>query len=181
MPLISPIDPAATSGRTRELLDGLQKALGMTPNMMKTMARSPAVLDAYMSFNRALSNGALAARLREQIAVAVADSNGCDYCLSAHTFLGQAAGLSVDELTAARNAGASDRRAAAGLEFVRQIVRDRGHVSAHTVAAIREAGYSDAQIAELIAEVALNIFTNYFNVIAGTEIDFPVVSTARAA
>ncbi len=181
MTRINAIDPAAVSGRTKELLDGVQKALGMTPNMMKTMGRSPAVLEGYLSLNKALSNGALPARFREQIALAVAQLNQCDYSLSAHTALGKAAGLEAQELMAARQGVASDSKAEAGLKFAQEVVLQHGQISDEVLARVRRAGYSDVEIAEVIAHVALNIFTNYFNVIAQTEVDFPRVTASLAA
>jgi uncharacterized peroxidase-related enzyme len=172
---IRPIDPAAESGRTRELLDGVQKALGMTPNMMKTMAKSRAVLEGYLNFNRALSLGKLSPKFREQIALAVAQTNLCNYCLSAHTALGKAAGLQPDELTAARRGASEDSRTEEGLMFAEEVVRQHGQVADEAVARVRKAGYSDGEVAEIIAEVALNVFTNYFNLVALPEIDFPPV------
>jgi uncharacterized peroxidase-related enzyme len=181
MTRINAIEPEAAPERARELLQGVQKSLGMTPNMMKTMANSPAVLEGYLSFNKALSHGALNAGLREQIAVTVAEANRCEYCLSAHTALGKAAGLSAEELDSARAASAPDPRTQAALRFAQEIVRERGHISDDSLARARQAGYTDAEIAEIIAHVALNILTNYINVIARTEVDFPKVTVGRAA
>ena len=181
MTRISAIDPASAAGRTRELLEGVHKALGMTPNMMKTMARSPAVLEGYLALNSALARGALGPGFREQLALTVAQANGCDYCLSAHTALGQAAGLGAEELSAARRGTAPDLKAEAGLKFAQEVVRHRGQIPDESLARVRRAGYNDAEIAEIIAHVALNIFTNYFNVVAQTEVDFPRVTAAQAA
>lgn len=179
MSRIHPLDPATASGRAKELLDGVHKALGLTPNMMKTMAHSPAVLEGYLTWNKALSHGVLGARLHEQIALAVAQANACDYCLSAHTALGKAAGLGAEELSAARRGSAPDRKAEAGLHFAQEVVRQRGQISDETLAQVRQAGYSDGEIAELIAHVALNVFTNYFNLVAQTEVDFPQVRATQ--
>jgi uncharacterized peroxidase-related enzyme len=181
MARITAIEPASAPGRTRELLDGVQKALGMTPNMMKTMARSPALLEGYLSFSKALSHGALAPRFREQIALAVAQANACEYCLSAHTALGEAAGLGAGDLSSARNAMGADPKSDAGLKFAQEIVSRRGQVSDEALAQVKRAGYSDEEIAEVIAHVALNILTNYFNLVAQTDVDFPRVTPAIAA
>ena len=180
MSRIAPLDPAA-AGRARALLDGVQAVLGMTPNMMRTMAQSPAVLDGYLSLSRALARGGLEPKLHEQIAITVAQANACDYCLSAHTALGLAAGLGPEELAAAREGAAPDPKAEAGLHFAREVVRQRGLIPDEALARIREAGYSDGEIGEVIAHVALNIFTNYFNGVAQPEVDFPRVSAAPAA
>jgi uncharacterized peroxidase-related enzyme len=179
MTRIKTVDPGAAGKRTAELLASVQKALGMTPNMMKTMAHSTVVLDGYLSFSGSLGRGALDAKFREQIALAVAEANGCDYCLSAHTAIGNIVGLGAGELAAARQATGADAHASAGLKFAQEIVRRRGQVSDDSLAEVRRAGYSDGEIAEIVANVALNVFTNYFNAVAGTEVDFPRV-TAKA-
>ncbi|MCC6863003.1 MAG: carboxymuconolactone decarboxylase family protein [Bryobacterales bacterium] len=181
MTRIQPIDPAAAPARTRELLEGVRKALGMTPNMMKTMARSPAVLEGYLALNRALSEGLLDPGFRERIALAVAEYNACGYCLSAHAVLGKAAGLTDAEVDAARRGAAAAGKVEAGLQFAQELVRRRGGVSDEALARVRGAGCSDAEIAEIVAHVALNVFTNYLNLVARTEVDFPVVVPARAA
>jgi uncharacterized peroxidase-related enzyme len=181
MTRIAPLDPSAAGGRVQQLLAGVHQALGMTPNMMKTMAHSPAVLEGYLSFSGALSRGALPAGFREQIALAVAEANACDYCLSAHTALGKAAGLAPEELSAARKGSAPDRKAETGLWFAQEMLRRRGQLPDEALARVRQAGYSDAEIAEIIAHVALNVFTNYFNIVSGTEVDFPRVTAVRAA
>jgi uncharacterized peroxidase-related enzyme len=180
MTRISPIDTAAASANARQLLDGVYKSLGMTPNMIRTMAHSAAVLEGYLAFSRALSRGALTPGFREQIALAVAQYNRCDYCLSAHTTLGKRTGLTEEELAAARSGQSGDPRLEAGLQFVKEVVRERGRISDDALARIRQVGYTDAEVAEVIAHIALNIFTNYFNLVANPEVDFPAV-TAEAA
>jgi uncharacterized peroxidase-related enzyme len=181
MTRINPIPPAEAPARAKELLDGVQQTLGVTPNMMKTMANSPAVLDGYLAFNNSLTRGALRAGFREQIALAVAQSNGCDYCLSAHTALGKAAGLSPEETSAARGASGLGGKTDAGLKFAQEIVAHRGRIPDESLAAVRQAGYSEAEISEIIGHVALNIFTNYFNLVAQTEVDFPKVAAAHTS
>jgi uncharacterized peroxidase-related enzyme len=174
------VDPAAATGQTKQIFEGLQKSLGTVPNLMRTLANSPAALNAYMSFNAALSEAALSPKLREQLAIAVANMNTCDYCLSAHNALGKLAGLSADELALAQNAEAADPKAGAALRFAAAVVRKRGVLGTADVKALRDAGFTDGEIAETVAVVAINIFTNYFNHIAGTEIDFPVVKSTSA-
>lgn len=173
---IQPIDPAQATGRAKQLLDGVQAKLGMTPNLMKTLANSTAALDAYLHFSGSLSAGTLDAGLRGEIAIAVAQANSCQYCLSAHTLLGSMAHLTPEQMTASRQFREADPKRQAALEFAQTVVVQRGQVSAAAVEAVRQAGYTDGEIAEIVGHVALNIFTNYFNNVAGTEIDFPVVS-----
>ncbi len=172
---ITPIDPAHADGKVRTMLDAVQKKLGITPNMMKTMAHAPAVLEGYLGFNGALASGKLRPSVREQIALEVAQANGCDYCLSAHTLLGKLAGLSPDAIASARRGEASDPGAAAALRFSRRVLEARGAVSDADIEEARRSGLGDAEIAEVVAHVALNVLTNFFNNVARTEIDFPVV------
>jgi len=182
MPRIAPVDPAAASGKAKDLLAGVEKALGTTPNLMRTLAHSPSALAGYLGFGAALRGGRLGAALGEQIAVAVAGANRCDYCASAHTALGAAAGVDQAELAANLAGRAGDPKVQAALDFARAVVRNRGFVADADLAAVRRAGYDDGEIVEIVAAVAHNIFTNYFNHVAETEVDFPLVETdARAA
>jgi uncharacterized peroxidase-related enzyme len=174
------IDLAAATGRTKELLDSVKQKFGMVPNITRLMANSPAALEGYLSFSGALADGTLGPRLREQIAIAVASANRCDYCLSAHTAAGRMVGLSQEELSAAQQGKAASDKEAAALQFATKIVRERGWVADKDVNGLRQAGFDDGQIIEVIATTVLNIFTNYFNHIAETQIDFPHVKTARA-
>lgn len=178
MQILNSIDPASTTGKTKQIFDGLQKSLGTVPNLLRVLANSPAALNAYVSFSGALAEGRLPAKTREQIAIAVANANSCDYCLSAHTALGKLAGLAADDLTRAQSADAQDAKIAAALRFAVKVVRERGKLPSSDVDALRSAGFTDGEVAEIVGAVALNIFTNYFNHIAGTEIDFPVVHSS---
>jgi uncharacterized peroxidase-related enzyme len=180
MTRIQPVHYESSTGKVKELLQAVNSKLGLTPNMMKTMAQSPAVLEAYLSFNDALGKGELSARLREQIALIAADINGCGYCASAHTVFGQMVGLGKEAIQAARQGHSSDAKTEAALRFARVVIVNRGEVSDADVQAVRDSGFSDAGISEIVANVALNIFTNYFNVIAGTDIDFPKVELGAA-
>jgi len=175
MPRISPIDPESTSGKSRQLLDDVQEEWGMTPNIVRTLANAPVALEGYLSFVDALSRGTLGPELREQIAVAVAEWNRCDYCLAAHCAIARTVGLSEDAISDARRGGSPDRKVEAALDFARQILAKRGWVDDDDVARLRDAGYTDREIVEIIANVAVSIFTNYFNHVAGTEVDFPRV------
>ena len=151
---------------------GVNAKLGFTPNMMRTMALSPAALEGYLALSAALARGLLPATLREQIAIAVAEANGCGYCLAAHSTVGKMVGLTNADVLASRRGTVTDLKAAAALEFARVAVAARGDVTDADLKRVREAGYGDAEVAEIVANVALNVFTNYFNLVAGTEIDF---------
>ena len=169
--------PAAS----QPLLQAVNKQLGVVPNLFRLVGNSPAALEGYLGLNGALARGALEAPTRERIALAVAEINGCDYCLSAHSYLGKnLAKLSDAEIAANRDGGSTDRKADAAVRFAVELVKARGHVSEADIRAVKQAGYTDAQVIEIVLHVALNTLTNYVNEMAKTEIDFPVV-TAKAA
>jgi uncharacterized peroxidase-related enzyme len=163
-----------TDPKTQELLGAVKKNLGMLPNMIATMAHSPAVLQAYLGFSKSLETGTLPASLRERISLAVGEADQCNYCLSAHTALAGKAGLAESDIIDARHGTASDDKVSAALAFARAIVEDRGHVNDDDLEEVRQAGYDDGEITEIVANVVLNIFTNYFNHVADPKIDFPV-------
>lgn len=169
------LDPTQATGKVRELLAQVQAQLGTVPNMMRTMANSPAVLEGYLSFSNALAGGVLSPQLREQIALAVAEINSCEYCLSAHTTIGKMVGLSDRDLNSGRLSFSDDPKIDVALKFARAIVVNQGQVTTDYFNRLHQAGYVDAEIVEIIANVILNIFTNYFNHIAETEVDFPKV------
>lgn len=181
MQRINRIEESSAPARTAELLAAVRKQMGGVPNLMATMAQSAAALGSYLSFNSTLAGGSLSPKLREQIALAVAGANGCDYCASAHTVLGGMAGLSAEELSDNLCGKSSDANAESALVFARRVVETRGNVTDTDIAVVRKAGYSDGEIVEIVANTVLNIFTNYFNQVARTEIDFPVVSTTDKA
>ena len=175
MTRLNAIDPQETTGKTKELLDGVKAKLGRVPNLMRTLANAPAALEGYLSFSGALGGGVLDARLRERIALAVADANSCEYCLSAHTDIGKMVGLDEDEILSSRKATSDDPRVNAALGFAHRIVVKRGEVDDSEVREVRAAGFSDGEITEIVANVALNTLTNYFNHVAQTVVDFPKV------
>ena len=142
MQRISAINPATAGGKAKQLLDGVQAKLGMTPQMMKTMAVAPATLEAYLNFGATLATGTLDAKFREQIALTVAQANSCAYCLAAHSALGKMVGLSAEDIRSSREAHAQDAKRNAGLRFAQALVIERGDVSDQTVAAVKAAGYS---------------------------------------
>lgn len=178
MPVLTPVDPETATGKTKKLLNAVQKRTGKIPNMVRLMANSPATLDAYLNLNVALLDAKLPKSIRDLVAVAVAQATGSDYTLSAVYALGLSGGLGADDLAAARGAEAKDPKAAAALRFAAKVVDKRGHLSAQEVDALRNAGFSDGEVAEIIAFVVLNIFRGYFNLIAAPEIDFPIERTS---
>ena len=179
MPRISPANPENATGKSKALFDAIKAKLGVVPNMMKTMAIDPAVLEAYLGFSGQLGHGELPPKIREQIALLSAQSTGCDYCLSAHTYLGKAAGLGPSDINAARRAESSDPRAAAALTLANRLLKTQGAITDADFRAARDAGLTDGQISEVIAHVALNLFTNYFNKAIQPDIDFPKVSPSQ--
>ena len=163
-------------------LAAVKKQLGVVPNMFRTIAHSPAALEGYLGLNGALAKGTLDAATRERVALAVAQFNGCNYCLAAHTYLGKnLAKLSESEIDANRRGRSSDAKADAAVVFAVKVVSMRGHLRDEDLSAVRAAGLTDAEIVEIIAHVALNTFTNYVNEVAGTTIDFPAAAALNAA
>jgi len=169
--------PAAS----QPLLDAVEQKLGVAPNLFRLIGTSPAALEGFLGLNSALGR-ALDLKTRERIALAVAQANGCDYCLSAHTYLGlNLAKLTAEEVALNRRGGSGDVKADAAVAFAIKVMRERGNVTDGDIAAVRAAGYSDAGIVEIVAVVAENVFTNFLNNVARTEIDFPVVRVDEAA
>ena len=171
MPRLNVVDPATATGRVKEIFDGPLK--GEHLNIFKGFANSPAVLDAYLGMSGALNKSSLSGKEREAIALAVGQANDCNYCLAAHTALGKMAGMSEAETIAARQGTSEDPRIAALTKFAMVIHEKRGFVSDDNVATFRAAGFNDGEIAEVVAVYALNLFSNYFNHLNETEIDFP--------
>lgn len=181
MSRITALDPVTTTGKSAELFTAVKSKLGMVPNLMRTLGQSPAALEAYLGFSSTLGSGVLPAKVREQIALTVAETNSCDYCLAAHSLMGRGAGLTADAILAARRVEAADPKVGALLKFAAAVVEARGLVSDDTLAAARTAGATDAELIETVAHVALNILTNYTNHVAQTDIDFPKAAALSAA
>lgn len=175
------IDRAHTSPDRKALLDQIHGAFGTTPNMFRAVANSPAALQSMWAAFGALGSGTLSAKLGEQIAVAMANRNACEYCLAAHTALGRKAGATADEMAAAQVGSASDAATQAALNFALKVVEQRAQITADDVQALRTAGFSDEAVMEILAHVALNLFTNYVNVAFDVPLDFPAVKLRPAA
>lgn len=177
---ITQLDPSSTTGKTKQLFDGVQAKLGVVPNLFRVLGNSPAALEGYLHFSGALAGGVLDAKVREQIALAVAEINDCTYCRSAHAFIGGKVGLTEREIADARKVVATDARTEAILNLARSIVVERGELTETEFKAARAARLSDAEIVETTANVALNLFTNYVNHVAQTVVDFPEVKSEDA-
>ncbi len=171
-----------TPAASRPLLDAVNRQLGVVPNLMKVVGNSPAALEGYLGLSGALAKGTLGAKTGERIALAIAEFNGCSYCLSAHSYLAKnVARLDDAEIAANREGSSNDPKADAAVRFAVDVAEQRGHVSDLAFAAVKAAGYNDAQVVEIVLHVALNTLTNYVNEVAKTEIDFPVATLRHAA
>lgn len=179
MARIQPVDPASASYSVKLLLDSIASdQRGAIPNVFKIMARSRVALRGYLSCSDALNSGALDPIFREQIGLAVAQANGSEYGLSMHASTAQKLALSEAEIAASRRAASKDAKKDAGLKFVRDLVVLRGQIDDRIFQDVRDAGYTDAEIVEIVATVALDIFTDYLNHVAKAKLDFPQVSTS---
>jgi uncharacterized peroxidase-related enzyme len=174
------VDPSQAQGKTHDLLETVKARMGRVPNLMKAMANSPAVLEGYLGLSGALAHGTLDPKIRERIAIGSAESNGCGYCLAAHNLLGKLAGLDEEERLANRKGHSHDPKADAALKFACTLLDQRGRVAEADVQEVKEAGFGDGEVAEIIAHVALNVLTNYFNNAVETPIDFPAVAPLTA-
>jgi len=174
---LTQLDPSQATGKTKALFDGVQAKLGAVPNLFRVFGNSTAALEGYLNLSGALAGGVLNAKVREQIALAVAEINDCTYCRNAHTYIGGLLGLSEREMTNARKFAATDDRTEAILNLARSIVVQRGELSDAEFQAARAADLTDAEIVETVSNVAVNILTNYLNHVAQTVVDFPEAKT----
>jgi uncharacterized peroxidase-related enzyme len=182
MTRLQSLDPAQAAGKNKEMFDAIYTKFGVVPNMMRTMGNSPAFLEGYLKLSGALGGGALGVKTSALIALAVAEVNACNYCLSAHTYLGaHFAKLDEASMDAARLGESKDGKTKSILQFAQLLVKKRGHVSNEDVSAVKTSGATDAEIAEIVGHVALNTLTNYFNTTANTQIDFPLVEAHEVA
>jgi uncharacterized peroxidase-related enzyme len=175
------VNPQTAEGQVKEQLEAVKKKLGFVPNLVKSLANSPAALASYVAVSGHLAHGQLHPVVREQLALVVGETNGCEYCVSAHSAAGKLYKLSTEELQANRRAESSDPKVDVLLKFAHAVLTNHGHVEDSDVSAVRAAGYSDAEIAEVITHVALNVLTNYFNNFNQTTLDFPAAPTLAHA
>lgn len=178
MSRIAVIDRHTADTEQQQLLDAIQRELGSVPNFLKVFANSPAALRAFLGLHGIAKEGSLDLQTRERIALALAQQNACEYCLSAHTALGRNAGLNGDEIAANRAGGSQDAKAAIAVKFARSLVEHQGEVTSAEIAEVREAGFSDADIVEIITHVGMNLLTNILGKASRVEIDFPKVALA---
>lgn len=181
MPRIQPASATDAAPAAIEQLAATKQMFGSTPNLFTTAARSPAALTALNGLFAALGKAPLAGKIGEQVAIAIAQANSCGYCLAAHTAIGGMHKVSAANLAAARHGQSDDPTAQAAITLALEIVATKGHVSDHALAAARNVGLDDGAIVEIVAHVALNIFTNYLNSVAETTLDFPAIPLDQAA
>lgn len=175
MPTVHLVEHESATGSVKDQLDQIHATFGTVPAMFRAVANSPAALTSMWSSFRAFAGGTLGPALGEQVAVAVANRNSCEYCLAAHTALGRKAGVSRDALIVAQDGTSDDPRTAALLRFALQLVDHRGQVTPEDVQTVRDQGWDDEHLVEVIAHVALNLFTNYINIALDVPVDFPAV------
>jgi len=165
---------------SQDLLKAVKSQLGVVPNLFRLVSNSPAALKGHLGLMGALKEGTLPSECHERIALAVAQVNGCSYCLSAHSYLAKnVAKLSDDEISANIHGTSKDAKANAAVKFAVLVAKERGNVNSNEIQALKQAGFSEAQIIEIVLHVALNTWTNYINNVAKTDIDFPVVSAHK--
>src|SRR6201984_2966458 len=181
MARIKIVDPAQATGKSKELLTALQKNIKSVPNLARALANSPAALKAWMEFDSALAKGSLNPKLRQEIALAVGQKNGCEDCVSAHTAIGKFAGLTDQQILDSRQGQGTAPNDTGRLTFARELLEKRGQVPASSIQALRDQGFTDGEIAEIVGHVALNIFTNYFNIAFDVDVDFPRVALHQVA
>ncbi len=181
MSRVTVIDPNTATGEAKQLLDAVQSGLGMVPNFIRVLANSPAALKAFLGLHGITGAGALDLKTRERIALAVAEQNSCQYCVSAHTAIGRKVGLDNAEMLANRQGRSSDAKAEAALTFAHALVDSMGQVTKAEFDAVRGAGHTDAEIVEIITHVAMNIYTNLLGKATQVEIDFLKVELGKAA
>lgn len=182
MPRLKALDPQTTTGKSAELFNAIHSKLGMVPNMMRTMGNSSVVLNGYLSLSGALAEASLGAKVGELIALTVANANSCEYCNAAHSFIGEKlVHIDTKSIADAREGKSADKKIEAALVFSRSLVEKKGLISDADVRAVKDAGFDDAGIAEIIGHVGLNILTNYFNNAAQVTVDFPEVELIEVA
>lgn len=180
MQRLNSVKTELATGRTKELLQSVQQAFGVTPNATKVMANSPAVLESFLAFSQAMGQVGIGEKLHNQVKLSTSESNSCDYCTSLLTAIGPAAGLSAADILAGRTATAEDQSTDAALKFAEAVLENRGKVSSVQLEAVRKAGFNDAAIVEIVTSVVLGCFTNFLNNVAETDLDIPQADPVQA-
>jgi AhpD family alkylhydroperoxidase len=181
MPRIAPLTDDQATGQAAELFGAITQKVGKVPNLYRTLGQAPSVLAGLLQLGEALDGGSLSAAVKEQIALRVAERNGCDYCASAHTAIGKAVGLSEDQTIAARQGQANDNKTQAILLLVDAILEREGFITDDQLTTAREEGITEAEVLEVTGQVIKNFFTNFVNHIAQTEVDFPAIKELQEA
>ena len=180
MQRLNSVEPKTAQGRTKELLETVQQAFGVVPNTAKVMANSPAVLDSFLAFSTAMGGSKIGTKLHNQVKLTTSETSSCDYCTSILSAVAPSAGLSAADILAGRTGNSEDRRTKAALAFAHNVLESRGKVSNQQLDAIREAGFGDTEIVEIVASVVLGCFTNFLNTVADTELDFQKAEPVKA-
>ena len=173
MQRINSVNPQVAQGRSKELLDTVQQAFGMIPNTAKVMANSPAVLESFLAFSTAMGGAKIGNKLHNQLTLTTSETNSCNYCTSILSAVAPSAGLSAADVLAGRTGNTEDRRTKAALAFANDVLENRGKVNEHQLVAVKDAGFGDDEIVEIIASVVLGCFTNFLNNVADTVLDIP--------
>ena len=176
---IETLNPETTTGKSKELFNAVKSKLGFIPNLIKVFGNSPATLQTYLSLGELTASGNFNNKFREQLALAIAEENSCNYCLSAHTTIGKMNGLTEEQTELSRKGIAADAKTQAGLQFAQSVTKNRGQVSTEEIKAVKEAGFNDSDVLEIVLNVVSNTLTNYVNHIAETEVDFPSVEAGK--
>lgn len=181
MQRLNSVSPDSAQDRTKELLETVEQAFGTIPNTAKVMANSPAVLDSYLAFSTAMGGAKIGEKLHNQVKLSTSETNSCDYCTSILSAVAPVAGLSTDDILAGRTGNSDDRRIKAALAFANDVLESRGKVSDQQLASVRDAGFGDAEVVEIVASVVLGCFTNFLNNVADTELDIPKAEPVEAS
>ena len=176
---IQTLNSETTTGEAKDLFNAVNDKLGFIPNLIKVFGNSPATLKGYLSLSELTSGGTFSNKFREQLALVIAQENACDYCLSAHTAIGKMNGLNEEQIANARQGVALNDKETAGLVFAKHLVANKAIVDTASLQAVKDAGFNDGEILEIVLNVVFNLLTNYTNHLAETEIDFPVVTAAE--
>ncbi len=180
--ITTPTSIDAAPAAARPLLEAVKAKFGSVPNMFRLISASPATLEGYLGLNGALSAGSLPAKTREAIALVLANVNGCTYCNSAHTYIAKnLAKVDDAEIAANREGRSANAKIDAAVRLAHKIATSRGQVEKADLDAARAAGYTEAELVEIVGNVALNVLTNYVNEVFKTDVDFPEVEARRAA
>ncbi len=181
MSRINVVERESATQEQSELFDAIVGQLGMLPNFLKVFANSPSALKAFLGLHSIANEGSLDTATKERIALALAEQNACEYCVSAHTAIGSKAGLSGAEIEANRAGSSHDAKAAVAVKFAKSLAENNGEVTTSEILEARKAGYSESDIVEIITHVGMNVLTNILGKASRVEIDFPKVSLQKAS